>query len=915
MKRILIIDFEARSLASTRKLFEAEGYDVLTATSGTDASRVLREDPPELVVLEPMIPGQDGFQLCQALKRGEFGRTIPVVVASRIYRGPRYKAMSREAGADAYIERPQQDPQLLATAKKLIGEPAPFVAPSVPDPPPIQEPEIQAFEIPAPLPAPLPPASSAPTVSSAIPRESTPAPLAFASGAPRRAPAPAPAPITESVPLPASKKTAAPAPPKLAIPAPAAVPPAAQTAATGSEPRLALTPAPAAAKAPPARIVDPSFQRMSDNEIEGALDLVFGNSGPVAVTPPAAALEPLTTAPHQIIPPPADYSQDGSEALAQQAVAVFDEILPAQVAAMVPEPASFDFSPDLLEPLPHSPSSSHAFQQEPALGYLPVAGETPPDGVLPGDLASALDRLELRPGTPSRARTLEGPVGFEEDTFRQAPADIPFTGPDGFTAVDFDVLRGEDPETHGFELVTESRLQPEAPFPGVHVPRERSSDRGALPTADQRRAAQPASPPPAPQHPDAHPGGGDFDDELERAFANLTSPIDAGDFSVAPAAGPEAGDTQPSPPNPDPFVPAPESQVPEGLRGKDAGTAELLSSLEELENSLPEDSSVFTGSGWTGSSNHGDSLRDAARELEPSIPLVPPPPDRLEQSLEEIISRVCLPEPAPVSVYGAGREDQAIEPLAALSGGIPSPHRDEGPDPDIPNEGDLFQGEKRSALARLIKNILPLLILALAIGGYFSLRGKTAPQNPSPSENIQELTAENPTPLAASHRRPAPLPSARLKPQFRQIPQTAAASPSPQPPPAFPVPRSEPVPASARNRRSAIPEPASAAGEIDPDHDLATIDELDEPVQAVHSTSPVLTPEAVNAGVTDAKAAISILVGPQGEVLEARVVSDPGNGLGAVAKETMLGWRFSPPRRNQKPVRVWLAETVSFQAP
>jgi len=162
-KRLLLIDFEKRSLLATRALLEQAGYTVIPAATGTEAVAAMREQRPDVVVLEPMIPGQDGFLLCQAMKRGDHGGKPVVIVASRIYRGPRYRSMSREMGADYYLERPQQDELLVAVLRRLVPTEA---ADSEPGPAPVAPRPRAADPVESPSPVVAGKSSKSPTFSS-----------------------------------------------------------------------------------------------------------------------------------------------------------------------------------------------------------------------------------------------------------------------------------------------------------------------------------------------------------------------------------------------------------------------------------------------------------------------------------------------------------------------------------------------------------------------------------------------------------------------------------------------------------------------------------------------------------------------------------------------------------------------------
>jgi DNA-binding response OmpR family regulator len=124
-RRILLIDFEQRSLQATTALLSKAGHEVTAVRTGREAETALREAVFDLVILEPMIPGHDGFKLIAAIKSGRLGIRPRVIAASRIFRGPRYRSLGREAGADAYLERPQPDDMILPAIAKLRPASAP----------------------------------------------------------------------------------------------------------------------------------------------------------------------------------------------------------------------------------------------------------------------------------------------------------------------------------------------------------------------------------------------------------------------------------------------------------------------------------------------------------------------------------------------------------------------------------------------------------------------------------------------------------------------------------------------------------------------------------------------------------------------------------------------------------------------
>ncbi len=120
-RQILVIDFEPVRLKATEQLFQDAGLSVVLVGSSTELNSALAGGLPPVVVIEPMLPGHDGFALCRALKRGEMGPVPHVIVAARIFRGQRYKSMAKDSGADIFLQRPDHDSLLLKVVQQMLG--------------------------------------------------------------------------------------------------------------------------------------------------------------------------------------------------------------------------------------------------------------------------------------------------------------------------------------------------------------------------------------------------------------------------------------------------------------------------------------------------------------------------------------------------------------------------------------------------------------------------------------------------------------------------------------------------------------------------------------------------------------------------------------------------------------------------
>jgi two-component system, cell cycle response regulator len=116
--RILVVD----DLAANVKLLEsrllAEYYDVVSASSGQEALEICQTSNVDIVLLDVMMPGMDGFEVCRRLKAEPRTMNIPVVMVTALDR-PQDRIKGLEAGADDFLTKPVNDLQLLSRVKSL----------------------------------------------------------------------------------------------------------------------------------------------------------------------------------------------------------------------------------------------------------------------------------------------------------------------------------------------------------------------------------------------------------------------------------------------------------------------------------------------------------------------------------------------------------------------------------------------------------------------------------------------------------------------------------------------------------------------------------------------------------------------------------------------------------------------------
>jgi two-component system phosphate regulon response regulator PhoB len=122
--RILIVEDEEPLTLLLRYNLEAEGYDVDTVARGDEADTRLRENSPDLVVLDWMLPGLSGIELCRRLRARPETRSLPIIIlTARGEESERIRGLA--TGADDYIVKPFSVPELIARVRALLRRASP----------------------------------------------------------------------------------------------------------------------------------------------------------------------------------------------------------------------------------------------------------------------------------------------------------------------------------------------------------------------------------------------------------------------------------------------------------------------------------------------------------------------------------------------------------------------------------------------------------------------------------------------------------------------------------------------------------------------------------------------------------------------------------------------------------------------
>ncbi len=120
MVKILIIDDEPELVFVTRKLLEKEGYNVVVAKNGKEGLKILENDTPDIILLDIMMPGENGWEVCRKIKSDEKTKNIPIAMFTvRVSEKSVQKSIDY-ASADAQINKPFETEELLKVINDLL---------------------------------------------------------------------------------------------------------------------------------------------------------------------------------------------------------------------------------------------------------------------------------------------------------------------------------------------------------------------------------------------------------------------------------------------------------------------------------------------------------------------------------------------------------------------------------------------------------------------------------------------------------------------------------------------------------------------------------------------------------------------------------------------------------------------------
>lgn len=118
---VLVVEDDADTLALIQHYLKETGYEILTSRNGAEAFQMTLQQEPDLAVIDGLIPGIHGFELCKKIKEEpKLKRKPKIIIMSSVYKSKQYKFEVLEYKADDFLPKPFEKAMLLSKINALL---------------------------------------------------------------------------------------------------------------------------------------------------------------------------------------------------------------------------------------------------------------------------------------------------------------------------------------------------------------------------------------------------------------------------------------------------------------------------------------------------------------------------------------------------------------------------------------------------------------------------------------------------------------------------------------------------------------------------------------------------------------------------------------------------------------------------
>ncbi len=121
-KKVLIVDDERLTRAVLQHNVVLAGYNVMVASNGQEALQKIREVTPDLIVVDLVMPGMNGFEMCRQIRNNEQTTKTPIIVVSALQSQTDIEE-AKLSGANVYLTKPIKPDDFIKHVKKYLGSP------------------------------------------------------------------------------------------------------------------------------------------------------------------------------------------------------------------------------------------------------------------------------------------------------------------------------------------------------------------------------------------------------------------------------------------------------------------------------------------------------------------------------------------------------------------------------------------------------------------------------------------------------------------------------------------------------------------------------------------------------------------------------------------------------------------------